>query len=207
MIEIIDAKFLTSAPNVSKAPLSEMQDEVVFMARSNVGKSSLLNAITNHKGLAKVSSTPGKTKLINYFDITFIDRETSLKSEAKFVDLPGFGYAKVSKSMKHDWEKNLTDYIAQRKQIKIFIHLIDCRHPNLEIDTSVSDFLINNYTDSQYILQIFTKIDKLNQKEQNALRKQFPNALMVSSSKKKGIIKIIKIIYDILQNSENKNEH
>ncbi len=207
MIEIIDAKFLTSAPNVSKAPLSEMQDEVVFMARSNVGKSSLLNAITNHKGLAKVSSTPGKTKLINYFDITFIDRETSLKSEAKFVDLPGFGYAKVSKSMKHDWEKNLTDYIAQRKQIKIFIHLIDCRHPNLEIDTSVSDFLINNYTDSQHILQIFTKIDKLNQKEQNALRKQFPNALMVSSSKKKGIIKIIKIIYDILQNSENKNEH
>jgi len=207
MIEIIDAKFVTSAPNVLKAPPSEIQDEVVFMARSNVGKSSLLNAITNHKGLAKVSSTPGKTKLINYFDITFIDRETSLKSEAKFVDLPGFGYAKVSKSMKHDWEKNLTDYIAQRKQIKIFIHLIDCRHPNLEIDTSVSDFLINNYTDSQYILQIFTKIDKLNQKEQNALRKQFPNALMVSSSKKKGIIKIIKIIYDILQNSENKNEN
>ena len=77
MIEIVDAKFITSAPNVSLAPESDLQDEVVFMARSNVGKSSLLNALTNHKGLAKVSSTPGKTKLINYFDITFINRDNS----------------------------------------------------------------------------------------------------------------------------------
>ena len=198
MIEIVDAKFITSAPNVNAAPESNIQDEIVFMARSNVGKSSLLNALTNHKGLAKVSSTPGKTRLINYFDITFIDRDTSEKRVAKFVDLPGFGYAKVSKSLKNDWEKNLTDYIAQREQIKLFIHLIDCRHPHLDIDTSVSQFLFDNARENQYILQIFTKIDKLNQKEQNKLRREFPDALMVSSSKKRGTKKIIQIIYDIV---------
>jgi len=203
MIDIVDAKFITSAPNVASAPDSELQDEVVFMARSNVGKSSLLNALTNHKGLAKVSSTPGKTKLINYFDITFLDRENSQKSVAKFVDLPGFGYAKVSKSIKHGWEKNLTDYISQRKQIKLFIHLIDCRHPHLDIDDDVNDFLQSNCGESQYILQIFTKIDKLNQKEQSALRREFPHAMMVSSSKKRGMQKAIKVIYDILHERED----
>ena len=205
MIEIVDSKFLTSAPNVSLAPESQENNEVVFMARSNVGKSSLLNALTNHKGLAKVSSTPGKTRLINYFDVTFLDRETLNKYQAKFVDLPGFGYAKVAKSIKHDWEKNLTDYIATREQIKIFIHLIDCRHPYLDIDTSVSQFLFDNIKENQYIIQIFTKIDKLNQKEQSALRREFPDAMTVSSSKKRGTQKIIKVIYDILQNSENKD--
>ena len=206
MVEIVDAKFITSAPNIGAAPETDEQNEVVFMARSNVGKSSLLNALTNHKGLAKVSSTPGKTRLINYFDVTFIDRENSQKSIAKFVDLPGFGYAKVSKSIKYDWEKNLTDYISQREQIKLFIHLIDCRHPDLDIDTSVSEFLFDNCRENQYILQIFTKIDKLNQKEQNALRKRFPNAMMVSSSKKRGMQKAIKVIYDILHEDDQEQE-
>lgn len=199
MVEIVDAKFITSAPNVDTAPESDIQNEVVFMARSNVGKSSLLNALTNYKGLAKVSSTPGKTRLINYFDVTFMDRESDGdKLFAKFVDLPGFGYAKVAKSIKHDWEKNLTDYIVEREQIKLFIHLIDCRHPHLDIDTSVSEFLFENVKENQVILQIFTKIDKLNQKEQNALRREFPNAMMVSSSKKRGTHKVNKVIYDIL---------
>lgn len=198
MVEIVEAKFITSAPNVNAAPGSELQDEIVFMARSNVGKSSLLNALTNHKGLAKVSSTPGKTRLINYFDVTFLNRDNDEKMLAKFVDLPGFGYAKVSKSMKHDWEKNLTDYIANREQIKLFIHLIDCRHPHLDIDTSVSEFLFENIKENQVILQIFTKIDKLNQKEQSALRREFPHALMVSSSKKRGTKKILQVIYEIM---------
>jgi len=206
MVEIVEAKFMTSAPNVTAAPESEEQNEVVFMARSNVGKSSLLNALTNHKGLAKVSSTPGKTRLINYFDVTFIDRDNeNEKLIAKFVDLPGFGYAKVSKSIKYDWEKNLTDYIAQREQIKLFIHLIDCRHPHLDIDTSVSEFLFENVRENQVILQIFTKIDKLNQKEQNALRREFPNAMTVSSSKKRGTHKINKVIHDILKENENED--
>lgn len=204
MIEIVDAKFTTSAPNIKGAPDSLEQNEIAFMARSNVGKSSLLNALANHKGLAKVSSTPGKTRLINYFDITFMDRETSQKFFAKFVDLPGFGYAKVSHSIKNDWEKNLTDYISKREQIKLFVHLVDARHPFLEIDRSVSDFLLQCSNDTQHIVQIFTKIDKLNQKEQDALRREFPNALMVSSAKKKGLQKVIDLMYDILR--EDKHE-
>ena len=205
MIDIVEAKFVTSAANIHGAPESEEQNEVVFMARSNVGKSSLLNALTNHKGLAKVSSTPGKTRLINSFDVTFINRENSVKSFAKFVDLPGFGYAKVSKSIKSDWEKNLTDYISQREQIKIFIHLVDCRHPFLDIDKSVSDFLLENSNETQHIIQIFTKIDKLNQKEQTALRKEFPSAIMVSSSKKKGLQKVVEIIHKIMEEPIDEN--
>jgi len=205
MVDIVEAKFITSAPTVDAAPESDEQNEVVFMARSNVGKSSLLNALTNYKGLAKVSSTPGKTRLINYFDVTFLDRDSGNKHLAKFVDLPGFGYAKVSKSIKHDWEKNLTDYVSQRTQIKIFIHLIDCRHPHLDIDTSVSEFLFQHVRENQIILQIFTKIDKLNQKEQSALRHKFPNAMTVSSSKKRGTHKINKVIYDILTANDDEN--
>ncbi len=199
MVEIVDAKFITSAPNIEKAPPSDLQNEVALMARSNAGKSSLLNALSNHKGLAKVSSTPGKTRLINYFDITFIDRELGEKRFARLVDLPGFGYAKVSKSMKYDWERNLTDYIAQREQIKLFVHLIDSRHPDLEIDVGVGEFLEEIVHPSQKILKVFTKIDKLNQKEQSVLRNRFPDALMVSSSKKRGISKLIGVIYDVLK--------
>jgi GTP-binding protein len=199
MVEIVDAKFITSAPNIDKAPPSDIQNEVALMARSNAGKSSLLNALANHKGLAKVSSTPGKTRLINYFDITFLDREANEKRFARLVDLPGFGYAKVSKSMKYDWERNLTDYIAQREQIKLFVHLIDCRHPDLEIDIGVCEFLEEIADSSQVILKVFTKIDKLNQKEQSALRNRFPDALMVSSSKKRGISKLVSVIYEVLK--------
>lgn len=203
MIDIVDAKFITSAPNVKAAPPSQEQNEVVFMARSNAGKSSLLNALTNHKNLAKVSSTPGKTKLINYFDVTFMNRETKEKLIAKFVDLPGFGYAKVSKSQKSDWEKNLTDYIKKRKQIKLFIHLVDSRHPDLEIDKGVYEFLSQHAKPNQVILQIFTKIDKLNQKELSALKREYPGVLMVSSSKKRGIRELTQIIYDVLQGQKD----
>ena len=199
MIEIIDASFMTSAPNVKLSPPNELQNEVVFMARSNVGKSSLLNALTNRKGLAKVSSTPGKTRLINYFNTTFIDREISQKSTILLVDLPGFGYAKVSKSIKTDWEKNLTSFIAARKQIKLFIHLIDARHPDLEIDRSVDEYIQQICTPDQTVLNIYTKIDKLNQKELGALRKIAPpGAIMVSNTKKRGIDKLTQRIYNIV---------
>ncbi|NOQ29959.1 MAG: YihA family ribosome biogenesis GTP-binding protein [Helicobacteraceae bacterium] len=198
MVDIVEAKFLTSAPNIKLSPENEYQNEVVFMARSNVGKSSLLNSLTNHKNLAKVSATPGKTRLINYFDVTFLDRDNGAKDYANFVDLPGFGYARVSKSIKKDWEKNLTDFIALRKNVKVFVHLVDCRHPNLEIDNSVSNYLLECANESQVILRVFTKVDKLNQKEQGALLRDYPGAIMISNSKKRGIDKLRNIIHDIL---------
>jgi len=207
MIDIINSAFVTSAPNVAAAPENEYLNEVVFMARSNVGKSSLLNALTSRKSLAKVSSTPGKTRLINFFDVTMIDRENERRLEAIFVDLPGFGYAKVSKSIKSDWEKNLTDFIAQRKQIKIFMHLIDCRHPNLAIDYSVSDYLDQVCREDQVIIRVFTKIDKLNQKEQGKLLRDHPGAILISSAKKKGTSKLVGLIHDILnEDREDEND-
>lgn len=199
MIEIVDSSFLTSAPNIRLAPDNEYQNEVAFMARSNTGKSSLLNSLTNRKSLAKVSATPGKTRLINYFDVVFMDRENGERLNAKFVDLPGFGYAKVAKSLKSDWESNLTSFIAERKQIRVFAHLIDCRHPDLEIDRSVDTYLREICTPDQYIVTIFTKIDKLNQKELNELKKRFPGSMMVSNSKRKGMDAVIGHLHELLK--------
>jgi GTP-binding protein len=205
MIEIIDSFFVTSAPNIRLTPENEYQNEVAFMARSNTGKSSLLNTLTKRKSLAKVSATPGKTRLINYFDVIFMDRETNERLSAKFVDLPGFGYAKVAKSLKTDWESNLTNFISERKQIRIYVHLIDCRHPDLDIDRSVSEYLNEICTPNQTIVTIFTKIDKLNQKELSELRKRFPDAIMVSNSKRKGVDAIVEHLYRILK-SESESE-
>jgi GTP-binding protein len=199
MIEIIDSYFVTSAPNIRLTPENDFQNEVAFMARSNTGKSSLLNTLTQRKSLAKVSATPGKTRLINYFDVIFIDRDSNERLSAKFVDLPGFGYAKVAKSLKTDWESNLTDFISQRKQIRVYVHLIDCRHPDLEIDRSVAQYLDEICTPDQTIVTIFTKIDKLNQKELNELKNRFPGALMVSNSKRRGVDKIVEHIYRLLK--------
>ena len=203
MIEIIDSVFVTSAPNIKLAPENPLQNEVAFMARSNTGKSSILNTLTNRKSLAKVSSTPGKTRLINYFDVVFIDRDSQERLNAKFIDLPGFGYAKVAKSLKADWESNLTDFITGRSQIRVFVHLIDCRHPDLEIDASVHEYLEQICTPSQVILRVFTKIDKLNQKELNELKKRFPGALMVSNLKKRGVQAVVERIYSILKRDDS----
>lgn len=202
MIEIIDSSFVTSAPTIRVTPENEYQNEVAFMARSNTGKSSLLNTLTKRKSLAKVSATPGKTRLINYFDVVFADRETNERLNAKFVDLPGFGYAKVAKSLKTDWESNLTDFISQRKQIRIFVHLIDCRHPDLEIDRSVDAYLNEICTPDQTIVTIFTKIDKLNQKELSELKKRFPGAIMVSNSKRRGVDAIVEHLYRLLKSND-----
>lgn len=199
MIEIIESAFLTSAPNIRLAPENEFQNEVAFMARSNTGKSSLLNTLTQRKSLAKVSATPGKTRLINYFDVVFMNRDDGEKIKAILVDLPGFGYAKVAKSLKTDWESNLTNFISERRQIRVFVHLIDCRHPDLEIDTSVAEYLREICTEDQHILQVYTKIDKLNQKELNELKKRFPDALMVSNSKRRGVDKIVTALYQMLK--------
>jgi len=201
MIDIINAKFITSAPTIKLAPEEELP-EVAFLARSNVGKSSLLNSLVNHKGMAKVSATPGKTQLINFFHLEFRDTETEQRQEARFVDLPGFGYAKVSKSIKAQWQKSLNQFIAEREQIKLFVHLIDARHPDLDIDAEVDAYLQGILEDDQVLLHVFTKMDKLNQKELGALRKQYPGALMVSNSKKRGIDKLTNVIYDILFNEE-----
>ena len=160
-MKITEAAFLQSAQGISDSP-SPNRAEVAFLGRSNVGKSSLLNTLTNRKGLAKSSSTPGKTQLINYFEIKFkTDNEELPYLYARFVDLPGFGYAKVAKSLKAEWNRNLTAYLEQRPCLQIFVHLIDSRHPLLDIDKNVDEFLRTIKRGDQIIIQAFTKIDKL----------------------------------------------
>lgn len=196
-LKIVDASFLTSAQSLKDSPPPN-RAEIAFLGRSNVGKSSLLNSLTKRKALAKSSSTPGKTQLINYFDITFKDYscedETLQKQYARFVDLPGFGYAKVSKSLKKEWHKNLTDFLEQRPSLQIFIHLIDARHPNLEIDQSVDEFLNHIKRGDQIIINAFTKIDKLKQSDLGKLKNKYPNGIFISNLKNKGIQNLEKAI-------------
>jgi GTP-binding protein len=187
-MRIIDAQFTTSASNIAECPNPDVA-EIAFLGRSNVGKSSLLNSLTKRKSLAKSSSTPGKTQLINFFDITFKDDE-NLESEhryARFVDLPGFGYAKVAKSLKRDWNKNLTEFLEKRPNVQIFVHLIDSRHNDLEIDKSVDEFLNFIKRGDQLILNAFTKIDKLTQAELQKLKHKYPQGIFISNLKNKGI--------------------
>jgi GTP-binding protein len=190
-VKIKAVKFLKSAQSI-KDSIEPTFSEVVFMGRSNVGKSSFLNSLTNQK-IAKISSTPGKTKLINFFEVVY---ENELKTI--FVDLPGFGYAKVSKKEQENWEKNLNRFISQRNSIKLFIHLRDARHPNLEIDNRVDEYLNYIKNGDQKIITIFTKIDKLNQKELSKLKKSYSDAMFISNLKKRGIDEVNRKMYSSL---------
>ena len=189
-LKIVNAEFLTSAQRLEDSPTPDIA-EVAFLGRSNVGKSSLLNSITKRKSLAKSSSTPGKTQLINYFDIIFKDyAEENARYYCRFVDLPGFGYAKVSKSLKKNWHQNLTDFLEQRPSLQIFVHLIDARHSTLDIDKSVDEFLTHIRRGDQIIIHAFTKIDKLKQTEVQKLRRDYPEGIFISNLKNKGIDKL-----------------
>ncbi len=195
-LKLVNASFLTSAKSLEDSPSPDLA-EIAFLGRSNVGKSSLLNSLTKRKTLAKSSSTPGKTQLINYFDVTFKDyvEENELKNYyARFVDLPGFGYAKVSKSLKKDWHQNLTDFLEQRPSLQIFVHLIDARHPDLDIDVSVDEFLKHIKRGDQIIINAFTKIDKLKMADLGKLKHRYPDGIFISNLKNKGIEKLEKRI-------------
>ncbi len=195
MARIINAEFITSAPSIKLALPADMS-EVAVMGRSNVGKSSFINSLTNRKNLAKSSSTPGKTRLINFFDIQFVCEEERMM--ARLVDLPGFGYARVSKTEKKAWQKSLTEFIANRSSIRLFVHLLDARHPNMPIDQDVREYLQSIKRGDQEILEIFTKADKLNQKELGALRRDYPGAFIISNLKKSGIQKATDQIFELL---------
>jgi GTP-binding protein len=198
-MKIIDANFLTSAASITDSPSPDVA-EIAFLGRSNVGKSSLLNSLTKRKNLAKSSSTPGKTQLINYFDIKFksdVDEENPHRF-ARFVDLPGFGYARVSKSIKKDWHRNLTQFLEERPSLQIFIHLIDSRHPHLEIDQSVDEFLKHIKRGDQIIINAFTKVDKLKQADLQKLKRANPDGIFISNLKNRGIRDLEKTIADYL---------
>ena len=192
MIRVKEAFFVKSASKMEETT-PEGVSEVAFIGRSNVGKSSIINALTARKGLAKSSSTPGKTRLINFFHVTLLNDEKEYTFQ--LVDLPGFGYARVSHSLKEEWQKNLNRYIQKRVSIRLFVHLVDARHPFLEIDAEVHRYLEGILRPDQSLVRIFTKSDKVGQAEISVIKKHYPGALLVSSSHKKGIDKAMELIF------------
>ena len=150
----IKAKFKCSSERISQVPKDDFKD-IAFIGRSNVGKSSLVNMLTGIKGLAKVSGTPGKTKLINHFTIN---------DSWYLVDLPGYGYARVSKTARGEFSKIITDYVLKCEKLHFLFVLVDSRLEPQKIDLSFIELLGQN--DIPFGI-IFTKADKLSQAQLN----------------------------------------
>jgi len=155
-MEVTQATYLISSPSVDKCPKPD-KPEYAFIGRSNVGKSSVINMLTNKKELAKVSSSPGKTQLINHFTVLSSD-----KKDWYLVDLPGYGYAKRSQSQRKQWQKMIEGYIKNRPNLMNLFVLIDSRHEPQKNDI---DF-INRLGEWKIpFALVFTKADKSTQKE------------------------------------------
>lgn len=196
-MDITQAKFVLSSPNLGKCP-TEQRIEYAFIGRSNVGKSSLINMLCNHQGLAKTSSTPGKTLLINHFLIN---------NDWYLVDLPGYGYAKRSKKVQEEIQKLITTYLLHREQLVNVFVLIDVRHEQQKIDREFIDWLGLNEIPFTIV---FTKADKLGtvkakmnvDKWMGQLKdvwEELPKYFITSSEKKTGRQELLDYIDEINQ--------
>ncbi len=164
-MKIKSAEFVISSPDVSKCP-STTDPEFAFIGRSNVGKSSLINSLTNRQNLAKTSSTPGKTQLINHFRIN---------DAWHIVDLPGYGYAKVSKKQRKQFENMIRSYLTQRPNLAVLFVLIDSRHSPQDIDLA---FVHNLGLWQVPFVLVFTKTDKSKQREVAQNIKKFKDKML-----------------------------
>ena len=204
-MKIKSADFVMSNSDVAKCP-NEPIPEYAFIGRSNVGKSSLINMLTERKSLAKISGRPGKTQLINHFKIN---------GNWFLVDLPGYGYARVSKKAKKTFQKYITDYFIKREQLLSAFVLVDVRHEPQKIDMDFMEFLGENMIPFSII---FTKADKLKPKviEKNVdsyiqellegVWEEAPNYFITSSSKNMGRDEVLYYIDDINQNFFQENK-
>jgi len=200
-MKVTSAEFIISNSDVSKCPKDKLP-EYAFIGRSNVGKSSLINMLTDRKSLAKTSGRPGKTQLINHF---LINKNWFL------VDLPGYGYAKVSKSAKKIFQKFITSYFSKRSQLVSAFVLIDCRHEPQKIDLEFMQWLGENQIPFSII---FTKADKLTktklplQIESYTTKmleywEEMPNYFITSSSSKLGKEEVLGYIEKINKQVSN----
>lgn len=147
-IAFTKAQFLLSAPTIKQCP-EDTGKEVAFAGRSNAGKSSALNTLTDNKKLARTSKTPGRTQLLNFF---------SLDEDSRLVDLPGYGFAKVPKAMKQAWDRNLAGYLQERKSLRGLVMLMDIRHPLQQYDWQMIRWASESEMPVHLLL---TKADKL----------------------------------------------
>jgi GTP-binding protein len=194
MMRIVESKFIKSAVKPDGYPASPYAD-IAFVGKSNVGKSSLINTLLNRKAIAKVSRTPGKTRLINFFEIHFKTEENK-DGFVNFVDLPGYGYAKVSKTERTAWKKMIQNYFEHRMSLKGIIALVDIRHSADPKDIVMLKMLQDE--DIPFIV-IATKSDKIAKSKLPACLEKLSAGLEVnnkniysfSSLKKTGIEDIL----------------
>lgn len=151
-MKVTQADFVKSALRPADFP-RDGRPEIAFVGRSNVGKSSLLNALLGRKGLAKTSATPGKTQTLNFF---------SVNNKYYFVDLPGYGFAKVPTKVKSEWSRALLDYLATRHELRLVVALVDSRHKPSTLDEEMLELLEEA---ERPVLIVATKVDKLKQAE------------------------------------------
>lgn len=170
-MEIKQSEFITSAVKPNQYPVDD-RPEIAFVGRSNVGKSSIINSITNRRSLAKVSATPGKTRLINFFLIN---------NAFYLVDLPGYGYARVSKSEKESWGKIIENYLLNRPQLKKVVLLVDSRHKPTNDDILMYKWIKHYGRDT---LIVATKKDKLKRSEIAKSEKLIRETLELSKDEK-----------------------
>lgn len=170
-MEIKQAEFIISAAQKTQFPSNNMV-EIAFVGRSNVGKSSLINSLTNRRKLVKVSSTPGKTRLVNFFLIN---------NEFYFVDLPGYGYAKVSKSQLKNWAITIENYLVGRRQLFKVVLLVDSRHKPTNDDITMYEWIKHfNYK----CMVVATKSDKITKNEKVKNEKIIRDTLQMDDNEK-----------------------
>ncbi|MCQ2235555.1 MAG: ribosome biogenesis GTP-binding protein YihA/YsxC [Bacteroidales bacterium] len=198
---VAKSEFVKSSAEVNQCPVDSRWD-FAFIGRSNVGKSSLINMLCNRVALAKVSATPGKTQLINHFLIN--DR-------FYIVDLPGYGYAKVSKSVKDDFQKIIRNYVLERQNMALLFVLVDSRHEPQKIDLEFMRFLGENGVPFAIV---FTKADKLSEKQLSDRLEvyksrmleeweEMPDYFISSSAHSVGRNEILDYIDDVCKNLDN----
>lgn len=164
-MKIISAEFMISAVSDQQYPRGELP-EIAFVGRSNVGKSSLINSLLNRKKLVKTSATPGKTQMINFFDVNH---------EMVFADLPGYGFAKVPKAVQKKWQALVEQYLTRRENLRAVILIVDIRRQPTDLDLHMQEWLEQSEVD--YIL-VATKADKLSQAEQSKQLKKIRQAFL-----------------------------
>ena len=201
-IHLSKATFTISAPDIRRLP-DDGGIEVAFAGRSNAGKSSALNTLTNQRGLARVSKTPGRTQLINIFEVA---------ENKRLVDLPGYGFAKVPMEMKKKWQKALGEYLEKRECLQGLVVLMDIRHPLKDLDRDLIEWAAESELP---VLALLTKSDKLSQGKASAEVLKVKKALAplnaaikvqaFSSLKKTGVSQANEIICNWLSTADEAN--
>ena len=191
---IHNATFETSALKLSEAPETGIMSEIAMVGRSNVGKSSLINALLGRKNLARTSNTPGKTRRINYYHIEYAipQKESTEPEQMYLVDLPGYGYAKVSKTEQANWQKHLEIYLLKRKGLLGVIQIVDIRHEPQPNDLAMAQWLSHHNMPFGLVINKADKINKGQWQKQHALfAKAFDvpkdNAWVISSETRYGV--------------------